>query len=140
MTDERPDQEPASAQGLPAAPAPKGRQSLARVRRELDEAELASPAVQRLLVDEIERLERACIEAEGYRDRFHGADKLVAVQEERLKRSLGADIVFGASLSIGSGALAYAPTLWNHQPSGWIVLIMGGVLLIGGIAFRVVQR
>ena len=59
---ERPDQEPAGGGVRPVISAEKGRRSFAKLRRELSDDELSSPAVQRLLIDDIERLEREVAE------------------------------------------------------------------------------
>lgn len=44
---ERPDQEPVPPKEPAAAPAEKGRGSFAKLRRELSDEELSSPAIQR---------------------------------------------------------------------------------------------
>lgn len=140
MVTEQPDQEPQPSEGTTAVVAPKGRQSLARIRRELSEEELSSPAVQRMLVEELERLERQVIELSEYRERFHLMDKRASILEEKAKHSLAGEIIFGACLSVGAAALGYAPALWTHQPSGWIAVAFGSFLVIAGIVSRAVQR
>lgn len=140
MGSEQPDQEPHPSEPVTTTSVPKGRQSLARVRRELSEEELSSPAVQRLLVEEIERLERQAVELTEYRERFHLADKRASILEERAKRSLSGEIIFGVCLCVGAAVLGYAPTLWSSQPSGWMAVALGAFLVIGGIISRAVQR
>ena len=69
---DRPDQEPGSTEAPESSTsAPKSRQSLSRLRRELSEDELSLPAVQRLLIEELERLDRQNAELQDYRVRFH---------------------------------------------------------------------
>jgi hypothetical protein len=135
---ERADQEPDDVGA--AHVVPKARQSLARVRRELSEEELTSPAVQRLLIDEIERLERALSDAVVFRDAYHDVDKRSAVLETKLHQSVAGEIVFGVCLTVGAAAAGYAPAVWAHQPTGWLALGFGGVLVIAGVISRVVQR
>lgn len=65
----------------------KGRQALSNVRRELSEEELSSPAVQRMLLDELDRLETEAGELKEFKDRFYSADKDAAVLGERLRAS-----------------------------------------------------
>ena len=141
MTDsERPDQEPKSTEtGIPP-PAVKGRQSFARIRRELSEEELKSPAVQRLLVEEIERLERENTKLVEYRDDYFEADKQVGILQERAKASLASEIMYGACMTVGAAAVGIAPVVWSIQPAGIIAIIFGAVLIVGGIASRVVRR
>lgn len=140
MTGEPPDQEPQAPTAQAIVPAPKGRQSLARVRRELSEDELASPAVQRLLVEDLERLQHEAVDLGEYRERYHVADKRAAVMEEKLKLSVAGEVVFGVCLSAGAAILGYAPLLWEKQPNGWIAVTLGGLLMVGGVVSRVVRR
>lgn len=137
---ERPDQEPAVKPEAAVSPVVKGRQSLSRVRRELSEEELASPAVQRLLVEEVERLERDCVDLREYRDRYHAAEKEAEILEERSKKSLSGEIIFGVCLSVGAAAIGYAPAVWGQPPSGQIAIVFGVVLIMAGIVSRIVQR
>ena len=58
----KPDQKPVAKPGVPLPSVPKGRQSLSKVRRELSDEELTSPAVQKMLIEEVERLELECAE------------------------------------------------------------------------------
>jgi hypothetical protein len=141
MPTEPPDEEPEpSPEPTSALAAPKARQSLARVRRELSEEELASPAVQRLLIEELERLERQNVILAEYRERFHAADKEAAILKEQNKKSLAGEIVFGVALAVGAALVGYAPVLWSNQPSGSVALGLGIFLMIGGAVSRMVQR
>ena len=137
---EKPDLEPEDTGEGALVPQVKGRRAFSRLRRELSDEELASPAVQRLLIDEIERLEKENFEAIEYRDRYHEADKKAAIVEEKLKTSVAQEVIFGVCLTVGSAALGYAPSVWSTQPTGWISIAFGVVLIIGGIASKVVRR
>ena len=138
---DRPDQEPGSTETPElSTSAPKSRQSLSRLRRELSEDELSLPAVQRLLIEELERLDRQNAELQDYRVRFHEGDKRVAVLEEKTKKSLAGEIVFGVMITVGAAVIGLIPSIWSQQPAGWLLLIFSGVLILGGIASRVVQR
>ena len=104
----------------------KGRQALSKVQRELSEEEIGSPAVQRMLLDELERLETEAIELREFKDRFHTADKDAAVLRERLRASPPRD----GSLAVGAALLGLAPSLWSVPPVGWIVVALGVVLMV----------
>ena len=99
-----------------------------------------SPAVQRLLIEDLERLERQNAELQDYRVRFHAGDKRVAVLEEKTKKSLAGEIVFGVMITVGAAALGFSPSIWGQQPAGGLLILFGGVLILGGIVSRVVQR
>jgi hypothetical protein len=121
-------------------PSRKSRQSFSRVKRELSDEELSSPAVQKLLIEEIERLESDNDALSVYREKFYESDKKKAILEEKLQKNIANDIIFGACLTVGSAALGYAPSLWASQPSGQIALIFGVVLILGGIASRFIKQ
>jgi hypothetical protein len=139
---EQPDQEPSQAAKSPQTEAPKalgGHRSFAKARRELTEDELAAPAVQKLLLDEVDRLEFENEELSQYKDKFHAADKAVAVLGEKQKRNVSHEIISGSCLAVGSAALVFAPSLWSAQPAGYFCIAFGVVLLVGGIWAKVVR-
>ncbi|NOT07800.1 MAG: hypothetical protein HOP28_06305 [Gemmatimonadales bacterium] len=138
--DERPDLEPKPPQPGEVPVVAKSRQSLARVRRELSDEELGSPAIQRMLIDEIERLERENDDLKGMREQYHQSDKRVASLEQQCKRSLAGEVLFGTCLTVGAAAMGYAPSIWSQQPTGWLTLIFGATITIGGIVSRMVHR
>ena len=140
MTDiERPDEEPVK-QGEAIASSPlKGRRAFTNLRRELSDEELCSPAIQRLLIDDIERLEKEKYDLMEYQNRFHDVDKKAAILGEKAKANVAADIIFGVCLTVGAAALAYAPSIWSNQPMGWITIAFGVALIFGGIASKVVR-
>ncbi len=72
-------QEAALEQMQPVAKGNSGRKSFSKLRRELSDDELSSPAVQRMLIDEIERLDADRVELISFRGKFHDSDKKVAV-------------------------------------------------------------
>ena len=134
------DQEPEDISDELQHPIPKSRRTLSRVRRELSEEELTSPAVQRMLIGEIERLDEERAELIDYRERFYGAERRAAILEEKTKASIASDIIFGTCLTVGAAAIGYAPATWTQQPTGWIFLILGGLLIIGGTIARGVKK
>jgi hypothetical protein len=138
--EEQADLEPESAGTEQITEVPKGRRSLSKIKRELTEDELKSPAVQKLLIDELERLERNNGELTDYRDRFYSTDKKLCVLEEKLKKSLSSEIISSACFVIGAAALGYAPALWNNQPAGWISVVFGGGLITAGIWAKAVIK
>lgn len=139
---EPPDQEPP---GAPAVPEPQPtksksqRKAFSSLRRELTDKELSSPAVQRLLLDEIDRLEEDNTELAGYRGRFYEADKKAAILEQRNSIRVAQEIVSLSCITIGGAALGYAPSVWGSQPSGFIALGFGVVLVICGIVAKAVK-
>ena len=127
------------AKGQSGPSPPKGPRALRNISRELTEEDLAnpSPAVQKLLLNEIDRLEVVNEEHKHYMELFHEADKEVAVLKQQSRTALALDtIAFGGCLTVGS--LLLGPALAD-QPFDWSVGICGVVTLIIGIAAKVVS-
>lgn len=119
----------------------KGRIAFRRLRRELSDEELTSSAVQRLLIEDIERLEKENGILSEFQYSYHEADKRVAILSEKLKTNIAQDIIFGVCLTIGSALIGFAPSLWElGKPHGVVSIALGVVLIIGGIASKVVKR
>lgn len=137
---ERLDQEPEVKEPEKAIETPKARRAFSKVRRELSEEELSSPAVHRLLLDEIDQLEQQVVELSEFRDRFHKTDKEKAVLEERLRISIASEIIFGVCLTIGAALIGLTPFLWTTKPQGHLSLGIGIILIIGGIISRAVRK
>jgi hypothetical protein len=116
-----------------------GRKSFAKLRRELTDEELASPAVQRMLLDEIERLDSERSELGSLRTRFHETDKRAAVLEERFKGKISLEIVHVGCMTVGAAALGYAPSIWQSQPTAWMAVVFGGLLIVAGLAAKAVK-
>ena len=112
----------------------KGRRSFRKVRRELNEEELSSPAAQRLILDELDRLEEENSVLQNVREDFHRVDKKASVLEEKLKKHNALDILSSAALIAGSLTLGYAPKVWNNaDATGPLLLVVGVLLIAGGI-------
>ncbi|KQV51334.1 hypothetical protein [Duganella sp. Root336D2] len=136
------DREPLGATPEPGPEPTKGRvrrKALGSLRRELSDKELLSPAVQKLLLDEIDRLEEDNTELAGYRSRFHEADKKSAILEQKQATSNAHEIISLACVTVGGAALGYAPSVWSSQPTGGIALAFGVLLVISGIVAKAVK-
>lgn len=114
------------------------RRSFSKLRRELSDEESLSPGVQRMLFDEIERLESDCEKAAEYRDNFHVVDKRLGVLEEKFKAKVSVEVVHVACITVGAAALGYAPAIWTAS-HGWMVLIFGLILVIAGVVAKAVK-
>ena len=117
----------------------EGQRAFRKIPRELTEEDLASTAVQKLLVGTLDRLEKEKKEYKSYVERFHKADKKVAVLEEKGKTKLALEILSGTCLTFGGLAIGQINPLWQDQPSGWIVGVLGLGFLVGGIYAKKVK-
>jgi len=140
-TKDQADVEPQTAneETFEASKSSQQRKSFSKLRRELSDDELLSPAVQRLLIDEIERLEKVAGEASYYKDEFHKADKNASVLEERFKVKISIELIHFASLSAGAALLGFAPSIWANQPTATVLAVLGGLLVVVGIIAKVVK-
>ena len=127
-------------EGQPGPSPPEGQQAFRKISRELTEQDLANAAVQKLLLNEIDRLEKEKEEYKHYMELFHEANRKVAVLEQQSRTALALDtIAFGGCLTVGGSVIGLSHGLWSHQPFGWIVLVAGVVMLLLGIAAKVVS-
>lgn len=137
--EEKPDVEPEDSQTHAEPPSPKGRQSFSKVRRELTEEELSSPVAQRILLDELDRLDNEAMELRSFQERFHAADKRAGILDEKLKRHTALEIISSGALVAGALALGYAPKVWDTGPTGPILIVIGVVLIASGIWAKAVR-
>ena len=138
MSGNDPTVEPGGASGQPSAPQAKGRKAFSSARRSLTEKEVSSPAIALILIEDIERLEEEKADLVDYRDRFHSLDKEHAVLRAKSEINLGMEIVFGVAISLGFGAIGYAPSIWSTGAAGPVIAIIGGIMVVVGIAAKVV--
>jgi hypothetical protein len=108
-----------------------------RIRREISEEDLQSPAVQRILLGEVDKLQSRVVVLEVIESKFHEKDKIAAVMEEKLKGVQGQEILYGICLTMGSVVIGLSGMIWSNG-YGWIAIAVGVVLLAGGIGSKVV--
>ncbi len=134
------DQEPPSPKAGAPVEQPKTRQAFARTRRELSEDEMNSPGVQRMLLDDIDRLEREKADLSEYRRRFHETDKECTELRTKRRRGLAADTVFGGCMALGGVILGNLANLQARPDLLWLSGIVGGALLLLGIVAKAIDR
>jgi hypothetical protein len=119
---------------------PKSHTALSRLTRELSDDDLKSPGVQKLLLELLAEAEKEVAALKSFRANYHEADKRNGVLEEKLKKHTALEIASIAMLAVGGGIMGLAPKMWSQQPAGWVLLITGAVLVIGGIATKAARR
>lgn len=120
------------AQGLahpPALPS-TGKRAYSGLRRALDEDDLGQSGVQKLLLDAVDRAEEENERLRGFESRFHDVDKEAAVLSQRVRAQDAFEVLFVAGTTIGGVLAGLAPSLWDKQPSGDIVLAIGSLLIV----------
>lgn len=119
---------------------PKIHRAFSRLKRELSDEDLASPGVQKMLLDYVERADEENAALKKFRDKFHESDKRNGILEEKLKINAAAEALSMGSLAVGAAALGFAPSLWSTSVGGPIALTFGSVLVMVGILAKVIRR
>ena len=117
-------------------PMPKGKQAFQNITRELSDDDLKNPAVGKLLLNEIDRLEIENDELGDYKEQFHEADKKVAVLKEKNKTHLATQIISGGCFTIGGVLLGHGIS----EPSDGRIIVCGALVLIIAIAAIFARR
>jgi hypothetical protein len=133
--EQAPEDIPSSGPSVPA----KRRRSLSKSRRELTEEELGQSGVRLMLLDEVDRLDAEVVRLQDFQDRFHTSDKQLALMQDKRRRDVVADVVYGVCLALGVGLLMLAPTVPEEQKV-WPWVAVGIILVLCGIAMKVIRR
>lgn len=80
-------------------------------------------------------------ECKGYIERYHEADKKAAVLEEKLKTSIAIEIIYSVGLTMGSVLIGFSAFFYNSDlrsldPLGWLMIVIGGLLILVSIYAR----
>lgn len=116
------------------------RKAFSKLAVELTDDELNSSGVQKMLLAEISRLESSVLHSEGFRDKYHAAEKYRAVLEEKGKTFLFSEILYSVSLTIGAVILGLSPSIKTSTVSPVIVGAIGAALIIGAVVAKVVKK
>jgi len=133
---------PRRALGVPSNP-------YSNLKREISEEDLKSPAVQRILLGEVDKLENKSLLLEDQltvkstdystlQSKFYQIDKEKSILEEKLKKSKSQEILYSFCLAAGSVIIGFAKMVWD-KGLGEIFLVLGVFLIIGGIITKAVQ-
>ena len=123
-----------------AEEAPKTHRAFSRLKRELGEEDLASPGVQKLLLDYVAQSDEEVATLKSFRDKYYEADKRNAVLMEKGKVHRVSEVISTGNVALGAVALVYAPSFWDKQPTAGIALAIGIGLTTIGIVAKVIQR
>jgi hypothetical protein len=132
------DVEPEQPTGHPSE-GTKPRNALSRVIREVSDEELSSPGARKLLIDKLDNLELQVAELTPYRERFHEADKQVAVLQARFRKSTASEILYGFALAAGAALISLASSAWTTLPYSSAFLVLGIALMLSAGVFKVLE-
>jgi hypothetical protein len=116
--------------------APKAKKALSRIDRALTPEEIHQSGVQKMIVQDLERIEGENKELRGFRDKYYDVAQRVAVLEAKRKHAIAWEALSTGCIALGSVAAGFASALWSSQPTGWQVLIFGALVMLLGIMAR----
>lgn len=103
-----------------------------QLKRDLDEEELNSKGTQKLLLNDLDRLEEEVLELKIFRDRFYETDKNYNVTKEQLRSLTSKDVFYTIVISIGGTIIGLSPSIWSSNLQIAICVLIAGILLIIG--------
>lgn len=133
-------EEPQVEGQIDGTPKSKGRrQSFGKVRRELTEDELGSSGVQKMMLDELDRMDGAETELKTISQKYYDTQSSLAVAEEKLKTHHAFDVLSTGTVAIGSLIFGAAFSTGQNDKLFWTLVVISVVLVIVGIAAKVLR-
>lgn len=121
-------------------PEPKGRRlSFGKVRRDLTEDELGSSGVQKMLLDEIDRLDRIEEELRFTSINYHETSAALAVTEEKIRTHRAFDVISTGGVAAGSLLFGVAFSLQGNEKVFWVLIVLSIIIVAVGIVAKVVR-
>lgn len=126
--------------GTLSPPKPKGsRKSFGNLRRELTDDELQHSGTQKMLLDDLDRLENELLNARGFMEDFHKADKEVAVLKEKQRSHVAFEIIATGTTVVGSIFAGASFTTLTETDPQYGYLIAGLVLVLVGLIAKAIK-
>ncbi|HCA10031.1 hypothetical protein [Chryseobacterium sp.] len=130
------------AQTIPISP-------YSNIQRSITEEDLQFPAVQRILLSEVDKLESRNLVLENQignchndykllNEKFHTVDKEKTVLDEKLKTNKAQEVLYSFCLTSGSIIIGLSKTVWD-QGLGPIFLGLGFFLILGGLITKITK-
>ena len=135
-------EEPAADDEAPPLPDVRikgARRSFSKLRRELTEDELSNPGTQKMLLDDLERLESDLSDARSYQDKYYGEARTVAVYEERFKTHKAFEVLSTGTVSIGALLAGGTFNTLTGTAPAYGLFGLGVLLLLVGIIAKAIK-
>jgi hypothetical protein len=131
---------PAPSTPEPTSATSGRRPALGNLRREVLDAELSHPGVQKLLLDRLDSAEAECGELREFVEKFHLADKDAAVLRAQLRTGTAFEILCAGGFGCGGILIGIGPSLLTSSPtSAKIIIAIGVVFVIASTLARLLQ-
>jgi len=119
---------------------PKGRRrSFGKVRRELNEDELGSSGVQKMMLDDLERMDEAEAELKIVTGKYNETNTELAVTKEKLKTHNAFDVISTGTIAFGSLIIGIAFNIDGNDTIKIAFYVFGGALIVLGIIAKVMR-
>jgi hypothetical protein len=109
-----------------------------RIKREISETDLQSPAVQRILLGEVDKLQYRVVNLERIEEQFHAVDKKCGVLEEKIKALTSQEVLYGFCLTVGAAIVGLSSLVWKDG-YGWVAISIGSSLIIGAVLSKAIK-
>lgn len=113
--------------------------AFSKIDRQITESDLHSSGTLRWLLNEHDEYKECIKQLDEYKSKYYICDKAKSIAEEKLKSNTSFEVLYSFVLSAGSALIGIFPTISQDAPK-WMVLVIGGVLLIGGVIAKCVKR
>ena len=107
---------------------------------EAEKKRSVSEKSMRIVLAERDQLRQQVTEVGEFRERFYDAERHSAVLKESTRKSVASEIIYGTCLTVGATLIGFTPFLWEAKPQGLMSLAAGVILILGGIASKVVRK
>ncbi len=115
----------------------KTRRAFSKLRYELSDDDLKSPGVQKMLLNEIDRLEREQIDLLVFRTNFHIVDKEKAILSEKFKTLIWSEVLYTIGIAIGPLLIGISFSLQKYSS----FVFISGIALAGiSIISRIIKK
>jgi hypothetical protein len=115
----------------------KNRRAFSQLRLELSDDDLKSPGVQKMLLNEIDRLEKDLIDLGSYRENFHVVDKEKAVLQQKYKTLIWSEVLYSFGLALGPLLIGVSFSIKDYSV---FILWSGVALSIMSIIARIIDK
>lgn len=111
---------------------------LSNLNRSLNELELKSSGVQKLLLSQLDDFEACKQRLKDVETQFHDRDKKCAVYEERFSNNNSKEIFYSSLLVIGPALIGLSVSL--PDSCKWTICILGGVVLLSSVCVKIFMK
>lgn len=114
-----------------------GRAAFRHLKRELSDEDLNDAGARKLILEMLFTAETDREEYKAYVVKYWELAVRVGVLTERLRSDKTNETLFTVGVGVGGAIVGLAATFWTQQPTGWISLVVGFVLILGSVFARI---